>query len=53
MANRDKIFSAMRAVAGAIEQEKQDIDIPAAKLTEDEVKFIKELIKEMKNEKND
>ena len=53
MTGRDKIFSAMRAVASAMEQEKQSADIPAATLTEYEVKFIKELIKKMNGEKDD
>ena len=53
MSGRDKIFSAMRAVASAMEQKNQDNEMPAAKLTEKEVKFIKELVKEMKGEKND
>ena len=52
MANKDKIFSVMKAVASSIE-EKPNNEIPAAKLTEEEVKFIKEIIKQMNEGKAD
>lgn len=49
MSKNDKIFSIMKAVATAMEDEKETKDIPAAKLTENEVDYIKQLIRQLKN----